>query len=107
MTVWVASTFLLAGVVLSLLRVQWACRAPRPPTRFSDIAGALPSRTGRISNIAIALLLIGGVALLLADEPWWVRWSAFLATAAATAGLQTLALRLFRRGEAPASSAGR
>jgi hypothetical protein len=104
MTVWVGAAFVLAGVVLSLLQVQWACRTPRPPTRFSDIAASLPRRTGRISNIAIAVLLFGGVALVLGDEPWWVRWPAFLALAAGTAGLQTLAIRLLRRPATAAST---
>ena len=107
MTVWVATAFVLAGVVLALLQVQWACRTPRPPTRFSEIAESLPRRTRRISNTAIALLLFTGVVLSIGDQPWWVRWPAFLAIAGATAGVQTLALRLFRRRETPASSPDR
>jgi ABC-type multidrug transport system permease subunit len=47
--------------------------------------------------VAIALLLFTGVALLIGDQPWWVRWPAFLVSAAVTAGIQVVALTLRRR----------
>ena len=102
MTVVVAVALVSAGVVLSVLQVHWAHRAPEPPARLQDVGRSLPRRLRVLSGIAVPLLLFSGVTLVIGDQPWWVRWPAFLAVAAAAAGVQVLALRV-RRHRAPAA----
>ena len=97
MTVLVATALILAGVTLAVLQVQWAHRTPEPPGRIADVGASLPRRTRVVSGVAAALLLFSGVALLIGDQPWWVRWSAFIAAAAAMTGVQALFLGLRRR----------
>ena len=101
MTVLMALALLLAGLTLSVLQVQWALRAPEPPARLQDVGASLPRRTRIVAGVCAPLLLFTGVVLLIGDQPWWVRWPAFIAAAAAMTGVQGLALR---RRRAPAAA---